>query len=82
VPDFQEVFGTDKTVPDRKSSGAKECRKPETWRRFPKTEPGAYLGNQPRFSDFFLSKINDKAARVLDVGCGQGMYRREINRLP
>ena len=80
VPDFQEVFGSVKTSSFPQSSGDDEDIKPQKWRQFPKTEPGAYLGNQPRFTDF-LNKIKDKSARVLDVGCGQGVNRHAINRL-
>ena len=80
MPDFEEVFGPDKAGSATPSSGDDEGGKSEPWRRFPKTEPGAYLGNQPRFTDF-LRKLNNKSARVLDVGCGMGTYRHEINRL-
>jgi SAM-dependent methyltransferase len=48
-------------------------------RRFPKSEPAAYVGVQPGYREF-LDAIDGKTCRVLDVGCGAGTYRQEINR--
>ena len=79
-PDFEEVFGKCKgALADGEQESDKGDEEESDDRRFPKTEPGAYLGKQPRFVDF-LAEMDDKTFRVLDVGCGNGRYRNEINR--
>ena len=78
-PDFDEIFDSQPST----SGGPKETRSAGDddgeSRRFPKGEPGAYLGKQPGYQRF-LDEIDNKAYRVLDVGCGAGKYRDEINR--
>ena len=79
MPKFENVFGDSGESPtdDEKPIPAGETRKSRSafWRQ----EPGAWLGKQPRFADF-IAQMDSREHRVLDVGCGEGMYRDEISR--
>ena len=79
-PAFDEVFacqpGAPEAGPQKRPSTRDEGSDSG---RFPKSEPGAYLGKQPSY-ERFLSEIDDSAYCVLDVGCGVGKYRNEIKR--
>lgn len=83
LPDFNDIFEVNIDKSPNSSCNEMADNSPEANftlpRRFPKGEPGAYIGNQPRFSDF-LAEINSTEHRVLDVGCGPGAFRNEINK--
>ena len=79
LPDFDDIFEPRGKTKDGNELDTMPLNVEAESSRFPKGEPGAYRGNQPTFSNF-LAEIDHKTYTVLDVGCGKGKYREEINR--
>jgi SAM-dependent methyltransferase len=81
MPEFDKVFQTGAALP-APSAAASPLNKEDdiSGRFFPKAEPGAYLGTQPRFADFINQIQSKEVCLVLDVGCGPGQHRNEISR--
>jgi SAM-dependent methyltransferase len=79
LPDFEDVFGFGGNASVGKEQNAVDPKVVDDRKhRLASGEPAAYLGDQPTFSDF-LDEINISTYQVLDVGCGPGKFRQEIN---